>query len=214
MCNNNCNAQLHNGFGREGFRFRLETIVRGQGNPASNDGPRRPQETPLHVAQQANRQTASPAETGVFQDHPAPRRTQWTHELQSLEDATAYNMELRELLARYRTIPFKTSSRSSFFLTKKEKEKKGARRKTSSLLPSPFHFFHLQNVCNLHYQCGKQTVIQSREAQFFLKQKFGSEEIEFVDFSSPVLLQLQNVRNVRYQCGKQSVLNVVKLMFP
>ncbi|CAM6095448.1 unnamed protein product [Calypogeia fissa] len=83
---------------REGFRFRLETIVRGQGGPASNDGQRRQQETQNSV-QQANSQTESP-EGGVAQDHPAPRRAQWAHDWQSLEEATAYNMELRELLAR------------------------------------------------------------------------------------------------------------------
>lgn len=91
---------------REGFRFRLETIVRGQANPQQNDVQRRrlPNQQVVSTATVPPR-VAPRVERPVRRDWPAVGAARRASELQSLEDATAYNMELRELLGRYLTEP-------------------------------------------------------------------------------------------------------------
>ncbi|KAG6549327.1 hypothetical protein Mapa_009044 [Marchantia paleacea] len=86
---------------REGFRFRLETIVRGQANPQQNDAQRRrlPNQQVVSTATVPPR-VAPRVERPVRRHWPAVGAARRASELQSLEDATAYNMELRELLGR------------------------------------------------------------------------------------------------------------------
>ncbi|KAL2622575.1 hypothetical protein R1flu_002780 [Riccia fluitans] len=88
---------------REGFRFRLENIIR-QANPQQDDARgverrRQPNQQAVPAAAVPSRPIALPAREAnpVRRDLGAGRRAS---ALQSLEDATAYNMELRELIGR------------------------------------------------------------------------------------------------------------------
>ncbi|KAJ7543440.1 hypothetical protein O6H91_09G038500 [Diphasiastrum complanatum] len=96
---------------REGFRYRLETIVRDQATQMSARAEQRVQDE-VQRRREAHEQAASLVGTsgrvgergnssqGVSRDWQGIAAVRRMSELRSLEDATAYNMELRELLGR------------------------------------------------------------------------------------------------------------------
>lgn len=94
---------------REGFRFRLETVLRGQANYRSGveradvHGPprRRLNQQSILPSGGGNQAVSGGSQSeGVSRDWQGIAAARRVSELQTLEESTAYNMELQELLGR------------------------------------------------------------------------------------------------------------------
>lgn len=123
-----CNKLLWSLDNREAFRFRLETIVRGQANSRSSEAVPRAQPThdwrhhreaanaaqrPAQVSE-ASLQSAAPSprdepERSEYLERPAPVQTDES-------ESTENDMELRELLGRYVFFPCLLCSRCTCLL--------------------------------------------------------------------------------------------------